>query len=62
MSFPVQKSDQEWQALLQDKGAEAAAFQVTRHAATERPFTGKYEQFWACLLYTSDAADECCWV
>ncbi len=47
MSFPVQKSDQEWQALLQDKGAEAAAFQVTRHAATERPFTGKYEQFWA---------------
>ncbi|MEG0558184.1 MAG: peptide-methionine (R)-S-oxide reductase MsrB, partial [Comamonas sp.] len=47
MSFPVQKSDQEWQDLLRDKGAEPAAFQVTRHAATERPFTGKYEQFWA---------------
>ena len=47
MSFPLQKSDAEWQTLLQEKGAEPAAFQVTRHAATERPFTGKYEQFWA---------------
>ncbi len=47
MSFPIQKTDAEWQTLLQDKGAEPAAFQVTRHAATERPYTGKYEQFWA---------------
>ena len=47
MSFPIQKTDAEWQALLQQKGAEPAAFQVTRHAATERPFTGKYEAFWA---------------
>ena len=43
MTYPVQKSDAEWQAILQAKGAEAAAYQVTRKAATERPFTGKYE-------------------
>lgn len=42
MTHPIQKTDQEWKALLQDKGAEPAAFEVTRHAATERPFTGKY--------------------
>ena len=46
MSYPVQKTDAEWRALLADKGAEPGAFQVTRQAATERPFTGKYEQHW----------------
>jgi peptide-methionine (R)-S-oxide reductase len=43
MTFPVQKTDAEWQAILQAKGAEPVAYQVTRHAATERPFSGKYE-------------------
>jgi len=43
MTYPIKKTDSEWQAVLQAKGAEAAAYQVTRHAATERPFTGKYE-------------------
>ncbi|HPU11326.1 MAG TPA: peptide-methionine (R)-S-oxide reductase, partial [Ottowia sp.] len=47
MNHPVQKTDAEWRALLAEKGAEAPAFEVTRHAATERPFTGKYEQHWA---------------
>ena len=47
MSFPVQKTDAQWQAELAAKQAEPAAFQVTRHAATERPFTGKFEQHWA---------------
>ena len=47
MSYPIQKSDEEWRALLAAKGAEPGAFQVTRQAATERPFTGKYEQVWA---------------
>ena len=47
MSFPIQKTDAQWQAVLADKHAEPAAFQVTRHAATERPYTGKYEQLWA---------------
>ena len=47
MTYPIQKSETEWRALLAAKGAEPAAFQVTRQAATERPFTGRYEQVWA---------------
>ena len=47
MTHPIQKTEAEWQALLQSKGAEPLAYQVTRHAATERPFTGKYNQVWA---------------
>jgi SelR domain len=45
-AFPIQKSEQEWKEALQAKGAEAVAFEVTRRAATERPFTGKYETHW----------------
>lgn len=44
---PITKTDAEWRALLAEKGAEPVAFEVTRHAATERPFTGKYEDHWA---------------
>ncbi|MDM7462779.1 MAG: peptide-methionine (R)-S-oxide reductase MsrB [Tepidimonas taiwanensis] len=48
--FPVQKTDAEWRALLADKiargEAEPLAFEVTRRAATERPFTGRYEAWW----------------
>jgi peptide-methionine (R)-S-oxide reductase len=47
MTFPIQKTDTEWFEALQAQGAEPVAYQVTRHAATERPFTGKYEQHWA---------------
>jgi peptide-methionine (R)-S-oxide reductase len=70
----IQKTDAQWRELLAAKGAEPLAFQVTRQAATERPFTGRYETQWAngvyrcicceaklfesCLLYTSDAADD----
>jgi peptide-methionine (R)-S-oxide reductase len=43
----IHKTDAQWQALLTEKGAESNAYQVTRHAATERPFTGKYEAHWA---------------
>lgn len=46
-SYTVTKSDAEWKALLADKGAEPAAFEVTRRAATERPFSGRYEAHWA---------------
>ena len=47
MTFKTQKTDDQWKALLAEKGAEPVAFQVTRHASTERPFTGKYESHWA---------------
>ena len=47
MTYAIQKTDAEWQELLRSRGAEPDAFQVTRHAATERPFTGKYEGHWA---------------
>ncbi|MEO8250144.1 MAG: peptide-methionine (R)-S-oxide reductase MsrB [Burkholderiales bacterium] len=65
MSEAVRKSDAEWKALLTEKGAESGAFEVTRKAATERPFTGKYESnkaegSYACIccgakLFDSDA-------
>ena len=45
--FPIRKSDAEWRAILEAKGAEPGAFQVTRQAATERPYSGKYERVWA---------------
>jgi peptide-methionine (R)-S-oxide reductase len=47
MTFPIEKTDAQWHAELQAKNAEPRAFEVTRHAATERPFTGKYEAHWA---------------
>ena len=47
MTFPIQKTDAEWRALLATKGAEPMAYEVTRHAYTERPYTGRYEQVWA---------------
>lgn len=46
MSPRIQKTDAEWKALLAQKDAEPVAFEVTRHAATERPFSGKYEGHW----------------
>ena len=47
MTQATQKSESEWRSLLAAKNAEPGAYEVTRHAATERPFTGKYEQHWA---------------
>ncbi len=51
MTAKIQKTDAEWKALLAEKGAEPGAFQVTRQAATERPYTGKYEVVWAAGSY-----------
>ncbi len=47
MTYPVEKSDSEWRALLAAKDAEPMAYFVTRQAATERPHSGKYDQVWA---------------
>jgi len=41
MKYKIEKSDDEWKAVLRDKGAEPMAFDVTRHEATERAFSGK---------------------
>ena len=46
MTVKIVKTDAEWKALLAEKGAERGAFEVTHHAATERPFTGKYDAVW----------------
>ena len=65
MAFPIQKHASEWQALLAQKDAEPLALAVTRQAATERPFSGRYNDHWAhgayhCIscgqpLFASDA-------
>ncbi|MEO3712981.1 MULTISPECIES: peptide-methionine (R)-S-oxide reductase MsrB [Roseateles] len=39
--YPIQKSDADWRAQLDDM-----QYQVTRHAATERAFTGQYWDHW----------------
>jgi peptide-methionine (R)-S-oxide reductase len=42
----IEKTEAQWRELLATKNAEPVAFEVTRKAATERPFTGKYENHW----------------
>ncbi|OYU31785.1 MAG: peptide-methionine (R)-S-oxide reductase [Comamonadaceae bacterium PBBC2] len=53
----ITKTDQEWREILQAKGAEPVAYAVTRQAATERPFTGKYESHWATGIYRCICCD-----
>ncbi len=53
----IHKTDKEWRELLAAKGAEPAAYAVTRQAATERPFTGKYEDHWANGIYRCMCCD-----
>jgi peptide-methionine (R)-S-oxide reductase len=45
-SYPVRKSDAEWRAQL-----DPMQYQVTRHAATERAFSGKYWDHWDAGRY-----------
>ena len=51
------KSPQEWRALLAGKDAEPLAYEVTRQAATERAFTGRYEDHWAKGHYNCICCD-----
>jgi len=46
MHFAIQKTAQQWRDILHVKGAEPGAFEITRQAATEHPFSGRYEQVW----------------
>ena len=52
MTYKIVKTDDEWKALLQEKGAEPLAFEVTRHEATERAYSGKLEGNTAAGIYT----------
>ena len=45
------QTDEQWRQWLSERGAEPGAFAVTRQAATERPFTGRYESHWASGRY-----------
>jgi peptide-methionine (R)-S-oxide reductase len=56
MTTPA-KTPEEWRALLASKGAEPLAFEVTRHAATERAFTGRYEDHWTKGNYSCICCD-----
>lgn len=51
MTYKIEKTEAEWKALLAEKGAEPAAFDITRHESTERAFTGKYESNKAAGIY-----------
>ena len=46
MTPALPQTEEEWRQHLAAKGAEPLAFEVTRRAATERPFSGKYEGHW----------------
>lgn len=41
LTFPIEKSEAQWREQL-----DPIQFEVTRHAATERPFTGKFNDFY----------------
>jgi peptide-methionine (R)-S-oxide reductase len=51
MTYKIEKTDSEWKALLLGKGAEPMAFDVTRHEATERAFSGKLADIKAAGIY-----------
>jgi peptide-methionine (R)-S-oxide reductase len=51
-TYKIQKSDEQWRTELKAKGAEPLAYDVTRHEATERAFTGKYADHKAQGTYT----------
>ena len=58
MTYPITKTDDEWRSLLAAKGAERLAFDVTRHEATERAFSGKLEDNKAKGIYHCVCCDK----
>ncbi len=52
MTYKIEKTDAEWKALLAAQGAEPRAFDITRHASTERAYSGKWENNKAAGLYS----------
>ena len=58
MTFPITKTPIEWEAVLANKDAEPVALQVTRFAATERPFTGLYADHFASGVYNCICCDQ----
>jgi peptide-methionine (R)-S-oxide reductase len=58
MTYKICKTDDEWKTLLLEKGAEPLAFDVSRHEATERAYTGKLESNKADGLYRCICCDK----
>jgi peptide-methionine (R)-S-oxide reductase len=58
MFHTIEKSDDEWKALLRAKGAEPLAFDVTRREATERAYTGRLESNKAAGVYQCMCCDK----
>jgi len=48
--YPISKTETEWKALLSP-----LQYSVLRDKATERPFTGKYDNFYKTGTYTCAA-------
>jgi peptide-methionine (R)-S-oxide reductase len=58
MNTPNSKTPEEWKALLQAKGAEPLAYEVTRDEATERAFTGRWADNHAAGTYHCICCDK----
>jgi peptide-methionine (R)-S-oxide reductase len=58
MTYKIEKTDAQWKALLAEKGAEPLAFDVTRHEATERAYTGKFDGHKAAGVYKCICCDK----
>jgi peptide-methionine (R)-S-oxide reductase len=58
MTYKIQKTDEQWKAVLGDKGAEPLAYDVTRHEATERAYSGRLEGVTAAGIYRCICCDK----
>ncbi|HIJ38861.1 MAG TPA: peptide-methionine (R)-S-oxide reductase MsrB [Rhodospirillaceae bacterium] len=53
MTKKIEKSDEEWRALLTPE-----QYRIARQKGTERPFSGAYEQVWSPGTYHCVACDQ----